>query len=77
MNGLRALTGNSISILRSTVSSRVVVLNCSVTACAETVTVSTSAPGFRLKFTVTSARVCTSTPSCCCREKPGNSADTL
>ena len=32
MNGLRALTGRSISILRSTVNSRVVVLNCSATA---------------------------------------------
>ena len=75
VNGLRAFTGKSISILRSMVNSRVVLLNCSATACAETVTVSTRAPGFKLKFTVTSARVCTSTPSCCCLEKPCDSAD--
>ena len=36
----------------------------------------TRAPGFKLKLTVTSARVCTRTPSCCCREKPASSADT-
>src|SRR5438034_4267727 len=36
VNGLRAFTGRSISILRSIVSSRVLVLNCSSTACAKT-----------------------------------------
>ncbi len=76
MNGLRASTGSSWSILPVTVCDMVVVLNSTWTTEASTLTVSVTPPTFRVMFTVTSPRVSTDTFSCWKVLKPAASAVT-